>query len=69
MKLGVVRAPSALAKTAAERLEYQRQGCCWGCGELGHIRVRCPTSPSKPLLILATIGMEDTSSGKVGARD
>ena len=37
MELGAVCAPSALAKTAAERLEYQRQGHYWGCGELGHI--------------------------------
>jgi len=37
MELGAVRGPLALAKNAAERLKYQRQGRCWGCGELGHI--------------------------------
>lgn len=66
MELGAVRTTTALAKTAGERLEYQRQGRCWGCGELGHVRAKCPTNPSKPLSITA---VEFTPSGKGGARD
>lgn len=69
MELGAVRATSALAKTAAERLEYQRQGRCWGCGELGHVRAKCPTNPSRPLSIAAVAGGEGILSGKEGARD
>ena len=69
MELGATRATQALAKTAAERLEYQRQGRCWGCGELGHIRAKCPTNPSRPLSISATMEMEETASGKEEARD
>jgi hypothetical protein len=59
-------ASTALAKTAADRLEYQRQGRCWGCGKMGHIRSRCPTNPSKPLTLAAT---DDEGSGKGAARD
>lgn len=69
MELGAVRATSASAKTVAERLEYQRQGRCWGCGELGHVRAKCPTNPSRPLSIVATAGGEGILSGKEGARD
>lgn len=59
-------ASTALAKTAADRLEYQRQGRCWGCGKMGHIRSRCPTNPSKPLTLAATA---NEGSGKGAARD
>jgi Retrotransposon gag protein len=69
MELGAVRGPPALAKTAAERLEYQRQGRCWGCGELGHIRAKCPTNPSRPLSLAAATGSGSSVSGKGVARD
>lgn len=69
MELGAVRVSTALAKTAAERLEYQRQGRCWGCGEMGHIRSKCPTNPSKSISIAATEMTENASSGKDVARD
>lgn len=71
MELDAISGTTALAKTAAERLEYQRQGRCWGCGQLGHIRAKCPTNPSKPFSI-AAIGSENTSIeewGKGQARD
>ena len=58
-------ASTALAKTAADRLEYQRQGRYWGCKKMGHIRSRCPTNPSKPLTLAAT---GDEGSGKKTAR-
>ena len=45
---------TALAKTPAECLEYQRQGRCWGCGRVGHIRSNCSTNPSKPMALLAS---------------
>lgn len=71
MELDAVHVSTALAKTANERLEYQRQGRCWGCGLLGHIRARCPTNPSKPLS-LAVLEEEErgaSGSGKDKARD
>jgi len=47
MEIDALRGPTtAMVKTPAERLEYQRQGRCWGCGQLGHVRARCPTNPS-----------------------
>ncbi|KAG0574846.1 hypothetical protein KC19_VG296400 [Ceratodon purpureus] len=58
----------ALAKTTTERLDYQRQGRCWGCGLVGHIRSKCPTNPSKPLSI-ATSEVVDVGSGKGSSRD
>lgn len=66
MELDATHGSTALAKTATERLEYQRQGRCWGCGLPGHVRNRCPTNPSKPLLLAAS-GKE--GSGKDKARD
>ena len=66
MELGALRVTTALARTAAEHSEYQRQGRCWGCGEVGHVRAKCPTNPSKPLLLAAINGL---TSGKGGARD
>lgn len=69
MELVAVRGPPALAKNAAERLEYQRQGRCWGCGELGHVRSKCPTNPSRPLSLAATTELESAVSGKGIARD
>lgn len=71
MELDAIGGTTALAKTAAERLEFQRQGRCWGCGQLGHIRARCPVNPSKPLS-LAALGKDDEiveESGKGRARD
>ena len=71
MELDAIGGTTALAKTTAERLEFQRQGRCWGCGQLGHIQARCPTNPSKPLSI-AALAKEDTKvneSGKEWARD
>lgn len=69
MELGAIRGAPALAKTAAERLEYQRHGRCWGCGELGHVRAKCPTNPSRPLSIAATTESGSSASGKGVARD
>jgi hypothetical protein len=69
MELGAIRGPPALAKTAAERLEYQRQGKCWGCGQFGHVRGKCPTNPSRPLTIAAIGDVEGSSSGKDRTRD
>ena len=72
MELDATYSPStAMAKTATERLEYQRQGRCWGCGKMGHIRSRCPTNPSKPLTLAATgeEGNDTRDLGKGGARD
>lgn len=68
MELGAVRVTTALAKTPAERLDYQRQGRCWGCGLIGHVRARCPTNPSKPLSLSAS-EFEPGESGKGTARD
>lgn len=65
MKIDAVSGTTILAKTAAQRLEYQRQGRCWGCGKLGHIRAKCPTNPSKPLSIVA-LESEDTYIGELG---
>lgn len=71
MELDVIRGTTAMAKTAAERLEYQRQGRCWGCGQLGHVRSKCPTNPSTPLSLAAmgNEGEETGRSGKGTARD
>lgn len=66
MELGALRVTTAIARTAAERSEYQRQGRCWGCGEVGHVRAKCPTNPSKPLSLAAIDGV---MPGKGGARD
>lgn len=60
---------TALAKTPTERLEYQRQGRCWGCGKIGHIRSRCPINPSKPLSLAASSQVLFEESGEVLARD
>ena len=46
MELGAICGSPALVKTTTERLEFQRQGKCWGCRELNHIRAGCPTNPS-----------------------
>ena len=51
---GIERVTTALAKTPAERLEYQRQGKCWGYGRVSHIRSNCPTNPSKSMALLAS---------------
>ena len=69
MELGAVRVTTTLAKMAVERLEYQRQGRCWGCGEIGHVRAKCPTNPSKSLSISSVEGEENDFSGKDKARD
>ena len=71
MELDVIRGNTAMAKTAAERLEYQRQGRCWGCGQLGHIRTKCPTNPSKSYSLAVMDNEEDetNNSGKEIARD
>lgn len=69
MEIDAIRGTTALAKTAAERLEYQRQGKCWGCGKPGHIRAKCPTNPSKPLSLAVLEEDEPSESGKDGARD
>ena len=69
MEIDAIRGTTTLAKTAAERLEYQRQGKCWDCRKSGHIRAKCPTNPSKPLF-LATVEEEITSESRKGwARD
>jgi hypothetical protein len=72
MELDATYTPSmALAKIAADRLEYQRERRCWGCGKMGHIRSRCPTNPSKPLTLVATgdEGRDPKGSGKEAAWD
>lgn len=71
MEIDATYGTTAMAKTAVERLDYQRQGKCWGCGLSGHIRSKCPTNPSKPLS-LAILGEEEVGtneSGKGKARD
>ena len=69
MELGVVRVITALAKTAVERLEYQRQGQCWGYGKVGHVRAKCSTNPSKPLSISSVEEKENNFSRKDKAQD
>ena len=71
MELGAAKVTTALAKTAAERLDYERQGKCWGCGLPGHVRAKCPTNPSKPLSLAASdlIDIHHEDSGKGSARD
>lgn len=71
MEIDATSASTALAKTAADRMEYQKQGRCWGCGLHGHVRAKCPTNPSKPYS-LAVVGEEEYGSigpGKGRARD
>ena len=65
MELGAICGSPALAKTVAERLEFQRQGKCWGCGELGHVHAKCPTNPSRPLSIAATTEVESSGLNNV----
>ena len=36
------------AKTEEQRDEYRKKGACFGCGIRGHLRMNCPTAPSKP---------------------
>ncbi|KAG0573763.1 hypothetical protein KC19_VG207700 [Ceratodon purpureus] len=60
---------AALAKTPAEHLKYQRQGRCWGCGKIGHIKSRCPINPSKPLSLVASSEALFVESGEFSARD
>ena len=71
MELGALWATTALAKIAAERLEYQCQGKYWDCGEVGHVRSKCPTNPSKPLALVAytRTNQELLESEKGTARD
>lgn len=69
MELDATRGTTALAKTAAERLEYQRQGKCWGCGKPGHVRAKCPTNPSKPLSLAVLEEEWVSQSGEDRARD
>jgi len=64
MEVDVIHVTTALAKTGAERLEYQRQGKCWGCGLVGHVQAKCPTNLSKPLSIAATGETSDSGKGK-----
>jgi len=71
MELDAARVTTALAKTAIERLDYQRQGKCRGCGQVGHVRSKCPTNPSRPLN-LAALETRETDRGETGkgvARD
>lgn len=71
MELDVTRVTTTLAKTAAEWLEYHKQGRCWGCGQMGHVRAKCLTNPSKPLSLAASerADMTRVDSGKGKARD
>ena len=69
IELGVVWVTTALAKTTVERLEYQRQGRCWGYGEVGHVRAKCLTNPSKPLSISSVEEKENNFLGKDKAQD
>ena len=57
MELGAICGSPALAKTTAERLEFQHQDKCWGYGELDHVCAKCPTNPSRSLSIAATTDM------------
>ena len=55
------------AKVLAERLEYQRQGKCWGCEQVGHVHSNCLTNPSKPLALSALekgAGTREQEKGK-----
>jgi len=70
MELDAARVTTALAKTVVERLDYQKQGRCWGCGQVGHVQSRCPTNPSKPLsLAVEGFEMDGIVSGKGNAWD
>ena len=69
MELGAIQVTTTLAKTDVERLKYQRQGRCWGCGEVGHVRAKCPTNPSKPLSISYIEGEENSFLGKDKIQD
>ena len=60
----MVRITTTLTKIAAERLEYERQGRCWGYGEIGYVRAKCSTNISKPLSISFVEGEESNFSGK-----
>jgi hypothetical protein len=51
MEIDAINSKPPFARTTADRLEYQCQGKCWGCGKQGHIRAKCPTNPSKPLML------------------
>ena len=66
MELDAAKVTIALARTATERLEYQRQGKFWGCCQVGHVCAKCSTNSSKPLSLLAS---EEVDSGKGQARD
>lgn len=68
MDLDAVGSAPAFARTAAQRSEFQRLGKCWGCGQIGHIRSRCPVNPSRRLSISA-LEENTTTSGKEWARD
>jgi hypothetical protein len=51
MEIDAINSKPPFARTATDCLEYQRQEKCWGCGKQGHIRAKCPTNPSKPLML------------------
>ena len=40
-----------------------------GCGEVGHVRAKCPTKPSKPLSISSVEGKESNFLEKDKVRD
>ena len=69
IELGVICGPSTLAKIVVDRLEFQHQSKCWGCGELGHVCARCPTNPSRPLSITITTKVESLVLEKGAAWD
>ena len=71
IELDAIHVTTAMAKTPAKRLEYQWQGRYWRCGQLEHVRAKCPINPSIPLS-LAAMGREEEGVGgskKGKARD
>lgn len=71
MEIDASYGTAAMAKTAVERLDYQCQGRCWGCGLHGYIRSKCPTNPSKPAFLAVAEGedLKVDELEKVRARD
>jgi len=61
MEIDAMGGTTTLVKTTTKQLEFQRQGRCWGCGQLGHIQARCPTNPSKSLSLVA-LAKEDAKA-------
>ena len=53
MELDAAYVTTTLAKTTIERLNIRQHGKCWSCGQIGHVRKKCPTKPLNPFSISA----------------